>query len=541
MSKIRLLDCTLRDGGYVNDWEFGSNNLLSIYERLLDSNVDIVEIGFLDDRRPYDKNRSIMPDTKSAAYIWGSIKKRPDMVVGMIDYGTCSLTNLEPCQESFLDGIRVIFKKHFMQQAMEYCRQVKKLGYQVFSQLVSITSYSDDELMQLIRLVNEVHPCAVSIVDTYGLLYPDKLLHYYNLLDQFVDEDIQIGFHAHNNLQLAYANVISFIEKNSRHDVVVDGTLYGMGKSAGNAPIELVAQYLNQRWGKEYRIEPMLEAVQESILPYYRESPWGYQMMYYMSAINECHPNYVQQIGQSKDFSIAMTNQILQQIQPSERKLLYAKEEAERVCREGHILLEDDAAAERLQVRLRGRSIFLVGPGKTISQQNDVIQEYMNQEQPIVITVNYIPKTVKSDFVFITNSRRYLEMTEALHWWENLEIETIATTNVLCKNGIFDYVFKCEPLLEKGEAIADNSFLMLLKILSRIGIKKVTCAGFDGYSDKDENYLNPQMEYSFIRGQARHLNEHIRDIICSGSLGLQVDFLTYSHYMEQADCYSGAF
>lgn len=541
MAKIKLLDCTLRDGGYINDWEFGSDNLLSIYERLIDAKVDIIEIGFLDDRRPFDKNRSIMPDTNSAECIWKSVKKRPKMVVGMIDYGTCNIANLEPCQESFLDGVRVIFKKHIRQEAMEYCRQLKRLGYQVFSQLVSITSYSDDELMHLIELVNEVHPCAVSIVDTYGLLYPDKLLHFYNLLDQYVDEDIQIGFHAHNNLQLAYANVISFIEKKSRHDIVVDGTLYGMGKSAGNAPLELVAQYLNQRYGKDYQIEPMLEAIQESILPYYKKSPWGYQMVYYMSAINECHPSYVQQVAQSRDFSITMMNRILQQIQPPERKLLYAKEAADKLFKEGQLLLCDNKAAERLQCKLKESQILLVGPGKTIFQQNDIIREYMNREKPIVIAVNYIPKLLKANYVFITNSRRYLEMTEALHQQENLEIETIATTNVSCKNGEFDYVFEREPLLEVDETIADNSFLMLLKILYRVGIERVTCAGFDGYSDKDDNYLNPQMEYSFIKGQARHLNEHIRDLICSGKLKIEVKFLTYSHYTDKEDCYSAGF
>ena len=168
---IRLLDCTLRDGGYLNDWEFGYSNLISVFERVVNAGIDIVEIGFLDERRKFDINRSIMPDTECAQKIWGKIDKKNTIVVGMIDYGTCSIENLQPCSDSYLDGIRVIFKKHLMYEAMDFCRQVKALGYKVFSQLVSITSYSDEELDELIRLANDVKPFAVSMVDTYGLFY----------------------------------------------------------------------------------------------------------------------------------------------------------------------------------------------------------------------------------------------------------------------------------------------------------------------------------------------------------------------------------
>ena len=225
--KIQLLDCTLRDGGYVNDWRFGYANTVSMFERLIDAGVDIIEVGFLDDRRPFDIDRTIFPDTKSADRIYGSLDKKGAMVVGMINYGTCGIENLAPCAESFLDGIRVIFKKGKMRPAMQFCAQVKALGYRVFSQLM------DSEWM----------------------------LHLYRLLDEHVDPRIGIGFHAHNNFQLAYANSLAFLRYTGRHDIVVDGTLYGMGKSAGNAPVELIAMTLNEQYGGKYSIDAMLEAI----------------------------------------------------------------------------------------------------------------------------------------------------------------------------------------------------------------------------------------------------------------------------------------
>ena len=139
MGKVSLLDCTLRDGGYVNDWNFGHDNLVSIFERVVDAGTDIIEIGFLDDRRPFDMNRSIMPDTDCVEKIYGNLDRKNTKVFVMIDYGTCSLEHIRPCSESWLDGIRVIFKKHLRVEALAFCAELKKLGYIVFAQLVSVT------------------------------------------------------------------------------------------------------------------------------------------------------------------------------------------------------------------------------------------------------------------------------------------------------------------------------------------------------------------------------------------------------------------
>ena len=137
-----LLDCTLRDGGYVNDWKFGRDTIVNIFERLVSAGTDVIEVGFLDGRRSFDPDRSIMPDTEAAEKIYGRLNRGRSMAVAMIDYGTCDIGRLAPAKESCLDGIRVIFKKHRMEEALAYCAQVKALGYKVFAQAVSITSYA---------------------------------------------------------------------------------------------------------------------------------------------------------------------------------------------------------------------------------------------------------------------------------------------------------------------------------------------------------------------------------------------------------------
>ena len=150
MRNIRLLDCTLRDGGFLNDWKFGYLTANSIFRRLVKSNIDIIEVGFIDDRRSFDIERTINPSTKCFDEIFKTQPKNNSHIVGMIDFGTCSIDNISPKCESYLDGIRVIFKKKDMKNAIDFCKQIKSKGYNVYTNPVSITTYSDKEMLELI-------------------------------------------------------------------------------------------------------------------------------------------------------------------------------------------------------------------------------------------------------------------------------------------------------------------------------------------------------------------------------------------------------
>ena len=538
MGNIALLDCTLRDGGYVNDWKFGNINLISIFERLVDSGVDIIEVGFLDERRPFDKDRSIMPDSRSAGRIWGGLDKKGATVVGMIDYGTCGIEHLEPASESFLDGIRVIFKKHLMHEAMDYCAKVKALGYKVFSQLVSITAYNDEELKELAELVNDVKPYAVSIVDTYGLLHPDDLLHYYEVLDENVDKNVSIGFHAHNNFQLAYANGLAFMGRETDRDILVDGTLFDMGKSAGNAPLELLAMRLNSNYGKNYNIDSMLECIEESVMEFYAVSPWGYKSFFYLCAKNRCHPNYLTYFRGKQNLSTTQIDKLLAQISPEDKKLLYDKLLAEKLYDEqADSIVPEKQSIEAFKKEIGDRPVLIIGPGKNIRLQEEKVSAFIRSNSPYVVSINYIPKNIDVHCVFVTNAKRYHDMTLTL---KESNAKVLATSNVESRTTVFDFVVNRAPLLEQDEKIMDNSFLMLVKFLSGLGLTEINCAGFDGYSDREDNYCDPAMEYGFIKQESSHLNSHMKKRIAEFRKVMTINFITYSAYDEEEDINSAA-
>lgn len=530
MKNLRLLDCTLRDGGYLNDWEFGHDTIINIFERLVSAGVDVIEIGFLDARRPFDIDCSIMPDTVSATQIYGNLDKGNSMVVGMIDYGTCPIENLQPCNETFLDGIRVIFKQHVMHEAIAFCKQVKALGYQVFAQAVSITTYSDAELAELAALVNDLCPFAMSMVDTYGLLHQDNLYHIFEVLDRSLLPDICLGYHAHNNFQMGYANGIEMINVSVQRPMLVDGTLYGMGKSAGNAPLELLAMYLNENCGKSYDINQMLEAIEISIMPWHEKIPWGYNLFYYISAANQCHPNYVSYLLNKHTLSIRAVNEILKEI-PQAQKLLYDKNCIEQMYLEYQTQEYDDKAAlAALKQRWQSRRFLALGPGRACDREREKILTYIAENNPLVITINFIPDWHKADYVFLTNAKRYLQMSSSLSKMGDQTPVIVATTNVTKTSGVFPYEINYSSLIDAAAVMPDHSLIMLMRLLIRIGVHEVALAGFDGYVHDEMNYFNTNMEYSHAREHAEQLNHYARDFFSQNADRLKVEFVTSSLY-----------
>lgn len=530
-NQIQLLDCTLRDGGYINDWKFGHDNLVSIFERVVEAGVDIVEIGFLDQRRPFDLDRSIMPDTDSVEKIYGRLERKNTLVVGMIDYGTCSLDHVQPAGESFLDGIRVIFKKHLRKEAMAFCANLRKLGYLVFAQLVSVTSYNDQEMQDLARLANEAAPYAVSMVDTYGLMHQDNLLHYFELLDRYLDPEIGIGYHGHNNFQMGYANGIEFLKRSvpCNRRIVIDGTLYGMGKGAGNAPIELLAMHLNTVYGKDYDINQFLEAIDVNITPFSKRMPWGYQLPYFLAAYNDCHPNYVSYLVQKRTLSIGSVNEVLGQIDAG-RRLLYDEDYIEKLYYNYlDVSVDDDLAVRELAAELAGREVFLLGPGNHIHTQFDRIAAFMEEKKPLVISVNFLPEKVKTDYLFLSNAKRYVQLAPALS--ERKELAVIATSNVTEISGSFRYKLGFASLLCGEAEFRDNPFLMLLKVMIRIGRKGVYLAGFDGYVDEYHlNYVDKKMEYHYSNTKSKEINEAVSAALRKLLPYLELYFVTDTLY-----------
>jgi len=240
---VQILDNTLRDGGYVNDWNFGREKIKQIFSDLVKSKADIIEVGLLWADEEENLNRT-KNSPKTFEKIFKNFNKENSIVIGMIKYGTCPLDLISPASESFLDGIRVYFPKNLLNEAIEFCKGIKSKGYKVLVNPVDITSFEETDLNHLIKLINRLKPYSITMVDTYGVLSYEALEMYYRKLDKGLNAEIRIGFHAHNNINSAIDNAKAFINIPSTRKKIVDGSLNGMGKNAGNAKTEELLQYL---------------------------------------------------------------------------------------------------------------------------------------------------------------------------------------------------------------------------------------------------------------------------------------------------------
>ncbi len=530
MSTRYLLDCALRDGGYINDWEFGHTTILEIFERLVSSKVDFIEVGFLDARRKVDMNRTILPDTAAFNQLFAGVDKGDACVVGMIDYGTCPIENLQPASETFLDGIRVIFKEHLMVEAIDFCKQIQEKGYKVFAQMVSVTTYTDESLKAYATLVNDAKLYATSIVDTYGLLDDEWLMHIFEVLNQHLDPNICLGYHAHNNFQLGFANAKCFLADDTKRTLLADGSLYGMGKGAGNAPIELLMMYMNQKQQATYQVCQVLEAIDTVMLSIYQKQAWGYNLFFYLAASTNSHPNYVSYLMNKKSLSAKQVAEILNGL-VQEKKLMYDAKYAEQAYIDyQNITCDDRAHLEALTNVFHGKPLLLIGPGRNITRQKAKVAKFISRNKPVVISVNYIPKDIRVDYIFLTNTRRYSTLMRELKGGINASAHVIATSNVIKVKGAFDIVLNYASLIDTSTEIIDNSLVMLLKVMMATNVSHVALAGFDGYSKRTDNYFDVKREYAFAKAKSSYLNRYVKDFLSANADRMTVEFVTKSHY-----------
>lgn len=303
MKRINILDCTLRDGGYINGWAFGRDAVLHIAQGLYAANLDMIEVGYLN-KDVDDENKSIFRTIRAASEVLPQKNEKGCIYLAMADVDQFLPENLESRQEGYIDGIRVVFYKHQIEKALTMCAAVVKSGYKLFVQPMVTIDYTISEYNQLIDRIRELDPFAVSIVDSFGYMSKSELFKYFQLLDANLDKNVLIGFHSHNNMQMALMNAESLLSYKTDRTIIVDASLYGMGRGAGNLNTELIANYYNETVSYQFNVHGLLQLIGEYIYPITKEKPWGYSPYFYLTALYHCHPNYVTYLLSEYDVSV---------------------------------------------------------------------------------------------------------------------------------------------------------------------------------------------------------------------------------------------
>ncbi len=532
MKRVKILDCTLRDGGYLIDSQFGNTAIKGIIQGLTDSGVDVIECGFLKDE-PHQNGstifnyaaqlRSFLPeDRKQASYVC------------LADYSRYNIDNLEPYDGTSIDGVRACFFKNEREDVIEFCRKIKEKGYKLYVQPVDILGYTDGELLSLIQAVNDLEPYAFSIVDTFGSLYKADLQSIFYLVHHNLWSSSKIGFHSHNNLQMSFALSQEFIElTQGLRQVVVDSSMAGMGRGAGNTNTELVMQYMNRKFNSGYDIDVVLDLIDNYIDGFHNQYEWGYSIPHFLAGSYSAHVNNISYLSTKAGIASRDINFILNRLGATDRKR-YDYDLLEKTYLDYlGTLCNDKDTIELLKSRLAGKDILILLPGHSIVTHKKEIGEYYEKKKPVIISVNLLSHDYPINYAYFSNKNRYQYWRSATHF---RDYKKIVTSNVTTTEEPDQFIIDFTRLVKCGWEQLDNSGILLLRLLDLLNVRSIAIAGFDGYSHNTENpnYVQKAMEKTRNTLNAEEANNDIRsmleDYLNTRSLDCPISFITPSHF-----------
>jgi 4-hydroxy 2-oxovalerate aldolase len=286
--ELKVLDCTIRDGGLVNNHAFEDGFVKAVYQACVEAGIDYMEIGYKASKKLFardkfgvwkycdeDDVRRILDDNPTALKL-----------AAMADATKSDWhTDILPKRESVLDMIRVAFYAHQVSEAVDMIKDATDKGYEVSANLMAVSTVTELEVLQVLEVIAQTPANVLVVVDSYGSMYAEQIE---LLVKKYLEFGKQtgkvVGMHAHNNQQLAFANTIEAIIHGANR---VDASMAGLGRGAGNCPMELLIGFLRN---PKFHIRPIYRVIQDHLLPLSRQVEWGPYVQYNITGQLNEHP-----------------------------------------------------------------------------------------------------------------------------------------------------------------------------------------------------------------------------------------------------------
>ncbi len=297
MSKqtFKVLDCTIRDGGLVNNWDFSKELVRDTYQALSEAGVDYMEIGYknspkllkADNVGPWrflkeDIIREVIPE------------KTATKLSALVDIGRVDENDILPRSESMLDLIRVACYIHQIDKALDMVQTFHDRGYETSLNIMAVSGVTQNALVEALQQINESPVDVVYVVDSFGSLYGKDIEYLVKTFKEHMPNK-QLGIHTHNNLQLAFSNSLLAMQ----HGVTyIDGSIFGMGRAAGNCPTELVVNYLKD---PKYDVRSIFGVIAQHFIPMRERVEWGYVIPYVITGMLNEHPRVAMALRNSDE------------------------------------------------------------------------------------------------------------------------------------------------------------------------------------------------------------------------------------------------
>lgn len=284
---IKVLDCTIRDGGLINNYQFSDDFVRAVYDTCVQIGVDYMEIGKIVSTKvmsTYEYGPWNFCEEEDIRRIVGNNDTALKLAV-MADIGRTFKENIRPKEDSVVDMVRVATYIHQIPSAVELVEDAHSKGYETTVNLMAISKVSETDLEEALNILAKTNVDVIYVVDSFGSFYSEqikRLTQKYLAVAEAAGK--KLGIHAHNNQQLAYANTIESLVLGTSY---LDATVSGLGRGAGNCPLELLLGFLKN---PKYKMLPLLKLIEEYVNPLRSKIHWGYDIPYMLvGQLNE-HP-----------------------------------------------------------------------------------------------------------------------------------------------------------------------------------------------------------------------------------------------------------
>ncbi len=286
--ELKVLDCTIRDGGLVNDHRFEDGFVKAVYDACVEAGIDYMEIGYKNSKKLFPKDQ-FGPwkhcDEEDVRRIVGD-NNTPLKLAVMCDAGKSDWkTDVLHKEESVLDMIRVAFYAHQVSEAVEMIQDAADKGYEVSANFMAVSRNTEIEIDQVLELLAEAPAGVIVVVDSFGALYTEQIELLVKKYMQYAKPNgHEVGIHAHNNQQLAFANTIEGIIHGANR---ADASMAGLGRGAGNCPMELLIGFLRN---PKFKIRPIYQLLESHLEPLRKKADWGPHVQYNITGQLNLHP-----------------------------------------------------------------------------------------------------------------------------------------------------------------------------------------------------------------------------------------------------------
>lgn len=493
---IKLIDCTLRDGGYYNNWDFSVELIEEYLVAMSAAEIDYVELGF----RSFDKSNGFMGACAytSDSFI-RSLRIPSGMKIGvMMNAAELFKQGVSPVEavqklfvpkiESPVEIVRFACHIHEFAETLPVCAWLKEVGYTVGINLMQIADRSDEEIESIAKVAANYKLDALYFADSMGSMDPEQTVKIVNLLRKHWTGDL--GVHTHDNMGKAVANTVRAVEEGVTW---VDSTVTGMGRGPGNAQTEYVVVELEQQRGKQINVTPLLELIRRHFKPMKDHYGWGINTYYYLAGKYGIHPTYIQEmLGDSRYSEVDILAAIEHLKLVGGKKFSTSTLESSRQFYSG-----TPRGTWSPKEAINERNVLILGTGPSVQEHRIAIEQFIRQHKPFVIALN-TQKDLDQQLIDIRAACHPVRLLADCD--EHLTLPQPLVTPLSMLPAPIQDKLSTKKVLDFGLNVVPNCFefneqyatlptslvvAYALAIASSGNAKAVLLAGFDGYGADD--------------------------------------------------------